>query len=148
MMESIIKPKRPTGPGWNRSVPVANGTLGADITAGVPANARWKFKAFTGSLISSAAIANRDVSISMAPTSSTIILTNAIVDQPASVTYDYGAAVWYTPTGLFPSKVELSVPADLVLISGGAVSTVTANIQAGDQWVSMTLQVEEWLDNV
>lgn len=134
------------GPGWMRSVAVANPAAGADFLTFVPNGARWRVVGAHMILTTSATVANR-VSRSRFNDGA-----NDYFDGPPNqvIPASQTASITWTPS---PTSAGANVPdvmvdlSDTIIATGGdGVGTSTENIQAGDQYSAIDLRVEEWIE--
>jgi hypothetical protein len=135
------------GSGFVRSVSGTQPAAGLEIAETVPARARWQVIAFRASLITSAVVASRGPSIQFDAPAGGIMRS---VDPGAVAASTIGQIVAacgldaIAPVGL--NVLQFGLPSPSVLLAGTIISTVTVNLQAGDQWGFPTMQVLEWLD--
>ena len=137
------------GAGLIRIVTGTNPAAGAEISEAVPANARWKLKGLIASLVSDATVLNRKVRFEVDDGTNVIFPTITGPNHAASSTFVY------VPTAGYPVEQAaihganyyiFPLPMDLVLFQGYQIYTVTANIQAGDDWGAPRILVEEWIE--
>src|SRR5208337_2034479 len=125
---------------------------GNDFNCPVPTYARWRIRAVTAQLTTSAGVVNREPALIIYQSGNITYQAAALVVQTASTTVFY-SGVGLTPyTQCNPLIQLIGMPPDLVL-SGqiGAAASIrsnTINLQGADQWTSQIFIVEEWLDNV
>lgn len=129
-----------------------NSTLpgaGADWLFVVPSNVRWRIVSIEAQLTTAVAVANRSTNISLAMGGA----APSFKGEPDSVIpASTVAVVSYSPApiiaALVNTVVNVPIPPDNRLIGGDQITSLTANLQAADQWTQAILTVEEWLDNV
>lgn len=140
------------GPGLLYGVSQGNPAAGADFVVSVPVNARWKVRSLAATFTTSAAVANRQVSITVADLTAFKFrgfpLQNIAASQVALISAYPG-----TPfTSVVATDFTLPLPPDLYLTGSPAFSDVIQSVtvakDVADQWSAIRLLVEEWLDNV
>lgn len=133
------------GPGAIVSV---TGTLpgaGVEISETVPANVVWLLKSFTFQLTTSAAVANRIPHLIVDDG------THVLLDSPATSVLAAGATGRYvTGDDAFVQAATdgtqwMQFVADLRMMPGYRMRTVTTALQAGDQYTAPQYLVKEWL---
>lgn len=136
------------GPGYVYSISAGMIPSGIDFDFQIPANARWAPISWTGLLSTSAAASNRGVSMMCVSGGLQVFRSAATGVQVASTQQEYDAArlAPYTPYSGAP--MLMAIPPGLVLSPLGTVGSDTVGLLIGDNWSSVHLQVEEWLDNV
>jgi hypothetical protein len=133
------------GGGWVRTVVGTDPAAGNEISEAVPTNALWRLLGVYCTLVTDATVANRTPALVIDDGSNIVWRGPWTVAQTASSTNNYSignsmpAQVWYASTGLLP------LPTILLLPAGYRIRTVTANLQAGDNWGAPNLWVEEYL---
>jgi hypothetical protein len=146
----ILTPTETTG--WVHTVTVGNPAAGADWSAVVPTNTRWRVISFFAQFQTSATVATRAVSLAVTGGGQFVFVGSAIATQLASLINDYSGAQLTPYTPGLATILTLPIPPNLYLsqLSGGtnSVASQTNNLQAGDQWSNINVLVEEWLDNV
>lgn len=132
--------------GGLRGVSVANPAAGADWSLVVPANLRWSILGVQATLVTNATVANRAPSLQIQDPVGHGYDVTAPGAQAASQTI-----IWnWTPGG--PEKTIVGVDASATLGvptkvgPAWVIRTVTSLLQAGDQWSTISLVFEEWLD--
>lgn len=134
------------GNGLARSFNLGSFTAGTDFTVTVPTGARWLVQNLEATLVTSAAVATRQVVIEVldnngllcwaAPASST---------QTASLTDTYSFTGGVNPGGTAPNFIT-PLPDVVQLAQGFKIVTVTTALQAGDQWTAAVINVIEWIE--
>ncbi len=135
------------GPGLLRSLTVANPAAGVDWTQAAPTNGRWFLRGGTATLLTSAAIANRQVALVIDDGASTLFTIEAAAVQAAGATVVYDLIPGDTLTALTATHQPVIIPRDLRLLAGWRVRTSTGLLQAGDQWSAIQLMLEEWIED-
>ncbi|HYL64441.1 MAG TPA: hypothetical protein VE077_17645 [Candidatus Methylomirabilis sp.] len=138
-------PKEPTdGAGFLRSITGTIPGAGADLSESVPANRRWILPMFTASLVTSAAVANRGVAFTIDDGVNILYAVGVPTVQTASSTVRY----LLTSTGVRSTAAEtdqlVPIPNLTSLKNGYRIKSVTANLQAGDQWSAPQYLAIEW----
>lgn len=134
-------------PGWVHEVAVANPAAGADFTTSVPTSARWQILSARMLLTTSATVANR---IPHANISDGVNLghsgpPNAVIPASSTnVNIEWTAAI--TAQGTNVPDVMVSLAPDIIAMTGWSIFSSTANLQAGDQYSSIVLEVMEWVE--
>lgn len=140
------------GPGYVYGFSQSAPAVGVDQAVTVPNNTRWRVRAAWCQLTASAGVANRDVTIVIGVGGTWTWQATSLAAVTASqvVIFSIGAVTPYTE--LLGTFQILPIPPDIVLqyssFGSGGMSTVTTNLQAGDQWSAIRMLVEEWLDNI
>jgi hypothetical protein len=137
------------GPGLGQELTVGNPAAGADWLYTVPAGTRLRISSWSAVLTTSATVSNRFVQ-ALIKTSAGAIGWQAISSQAiaASTTAQVSAAPGqYTATGILLS-VTAPLPSPCILLAQEQIGTLTQNLQAADQWSSIRLLTESWLDNI
>ena len=134
-----------SGQGAIRSITGTVPGAGAEITETVPSPGAWRVIAFTYSLTTSAAVANRNPTLVVDDGANTLVRVTPPAVQTASsiVTYSWAAGM---PNGTLSSAVQPGpFPVGLFIDSGFRIRTQTVAMQAGDQYSAPQYLVEEWL---
>lgn len=127
------------------TVVVANPAAGADWTQDVPAGEFWTLQSWRGRFQTDATVANRTINWRLerpAPGLEDLVTFTATVVQPASsiVIYQGTLGVGELPA-VRNGGLQMMFPDAIVLEPGTRISTVTQNIQAGDQWSEIHLAI-------
>ena len=135
------------GPGNIRTVSITNPAAGADWTAFVPSNARWRVQNWNAQL----AIANAGtprIIRSIVQDTLVNIYWEGQPNQAAAIntTVQVSAASGQFTSAVDTALINLALPSPCFVPSAGAVRVLTTNINAGDQWSAIRLEVEEWID--
>ncbi len=135
------------GPGVIRSIAGTDPAANTEISEAVPTNARWRLLGLDAALVTSAFVANREVVLTIDDGATVVAEVAAGVAQAASVTRRYSFARGVPRLAPAASTV-ISAPApDIVLGAGFRIRTVTANLDAGDNFGAPQLLVEEWIED-
>lgn len=129
-----------------REVLVANPAAGAEWSATVPAGAWWELLGVEYTLTTSAVVANRQSVLRTRDADSrTVLRAEQSATQAASLAVAYTAtpglgAVVASTAG---NSAPLATPPQ-ILPAAWTVGTLTGNLDAGDAYSNITLQVREW----
>lgn len=134
------------GPGFLHSVLTANPAAGAEMIFTAPAGTRFGIISHLFALTTSAAVANRNVEFLVDDGANAYWRVSSPVTVAASTTQVFSVASFNYPQGIVTTDSVLPMPANLRLPPGHRLRTLTGNIQAADQYNSITTLVEEWLD--
>ena len=120
-----------TGPAVSTIDPAA----GAEISFTVPAGETWELQSFEGALVTSAVVANRQVSLIIDNgAGATLARIVAAATQAASLTYVYSFSdVGYEYGAVRDNKLVQGLPR-MTLAAGWTVRTSTLNLDVGDNW--------------
>jgi hypothetical protein len=129
-------------------VPAVN--AGLDWSTTVPVGAQWRVTAAHAILTTSAAVANRQLLFYY--TNFAGLAKFRATYGPAQTaslarTYAYGISTPHASGFSFDGFVD-GIPGDLILIGGDLVRTFVLNIDAGDSWTQVSVQVLERLSFV
>jgi hypothetical protein len=134
------------GAGRIRTILGADPAAGAEISETVPAGARWRLRTFAYTLVTSAAVVNRVPVLTIDDGANIFWEAASNVAQTATQTAKYRAGAG-VPLGTFAALAYwLPLPSDLTLQAGCRIRTVTAAIDAGDNYGPPVYQVEELLE--
>lgn len=135
------------GAGALRSITGTDPAAGAEISEAVPSGARWQLLAFAADLVTSATAANRVPALTIDDGTTVYARVSIGQNETASKTWHNhflpGAAVQDDTTDLI---VVASLPTPLYLGAGHRIKTVTAALDAGDNWGKPQLLVREWIE--
>lgn len=124
----------------------ANAPVGTEISITIGAARRARVQSLAFSLVTSAAVANRQVALIIDDGANTLWREIAADVQAASLTRNYVAAPIGFEHALRVDLAHLSIPVDFWLRGGWRIQTLTTALQAGDQFVAIRLVTEEHLD--
>lgn len=133
------------GPGQAVTATVANPAAGADWTYTVPAGVQLTLISVRAVLTTSAAVANRVPLLRVTnPTAQIILDAGSPTTQAASLTYTYswGAGA---QSAASPPSIQIGIPQGLRVAAGATIQTVTAGIQAADQWSAITISSTQFV---
>lgn len=115
---------------------------GADFAFVVPGNQVWQVVSVTAQLVTSAAVANRRPSLVVDDQTTTFARMNSGIVSAASLTTVWSWIADYDlETGAAGSAVTDPYPSGMVLPAGHRLRSVTALIDAADQWSSVVAWV-------
>ncbi len=134
------------GPGVIRSIAGTDPAAGVEIIETVPTGAVWKILSFFATLATSIAVANRAVSVAIDDGTNAFARVFANGVQAASTTNTYN----FLPRSIEPAATNLNyygcMPLDMTLSAGYRIRTLTALLDAADDWGAPRLLVEEWVE--
>ena len=135
------------GPGYPRLIIDTQPAAGADVVKLVPVGARWAMLAFTSTLTTGIGVANRRAHFSFDQTPTAYALLPMARVQIASASVDYFWAAGCPSDVAYSNTAELqSMLVGPNLLAGTSFGTLTANLQAADQWTGVRYFVHEWLE--
>ena len=112
-----------------------NQAAGNDIEDTVPNGQTWELLAMNFTLVTDATVADRTVAISIESPSGEIIRRITGTTQQATETTRYHALPGGTNAAVVANTVtEIALPPKIILPSGSTLMTITANLQAGDNY--------------
>lgn len=136
------------GPGWVHLVGLAAPVAGSDWFQLQPTNTRWKLLALLVDFTTGAAVANRNISLSLVGEGVEIWRGWGNQTVPANTPTQLSGGDTFLPAPLTLAFVGISFPSNVILWNAGGLGTATVGIQPADQWGAPKILVEEWLDNV
>jgi hypothetical protein len=135
------------GPGAVRLIIGTNPAPGVEIAEAVPSGARWRLIHFIAQLSTSAAVASRVPYLSLFVSGTRFSFYPPAASVPQTfVQYVQWATAYTTWVVGGVTAQAASMPAGLLLPAGSQVQTFTELLQAGDDWGTPELLVEEWLE--
>ncbi len=135
------------GPGVLLSTAVANPAAATDWTLTVPANARWRVRGGSATLVTGVVAPVRQVALVIDDGANTFYTIEAATTQAASLTQIYNLLPGDTLTTLISTQLPVFLPTDLVLFAGWRIRTSTTAIAGLDQWSAIRLLIEENLED-
>lgn len=138
-----------SGPGLIKTVTGTNPAAAVEVSEACPANARWRLLSAYLVLTTDANVANRTVNIVITDGASTYQQYAAGAVQTASLGYNYIIAAGYPikDTAIDARAfMRIPIPNDVILFQGWTLDTVIDGKQAGDDWSTVRLVVEEWIE--
>lgn len=134
------------GRGWVFTLTQAAPAAGAEIVVTVPAGEQWILRALRASLTASVAVANRQPTLAIDDGAGNLsVSVTAGNSQAAGTTNTYN---WFPGAPLQAVSATvffLTMPPELRLPPGSLIKSVTANIQAADQWSVPVLLIERFV---
>lgn len=137
------------GPGELTSMSVGNPAAGSDWSLVVPNNNRWRIQSWNAQLVTAAAVANRIVRAQIKNTAGVVVwqaAPSAVI--PASQTVQVCASDVSALSVADPGTISLPLPAPTMLLTNMSLGVSTTALQAGDQWSSIRVMTETWIDLV
>ncbi len=135
------------GPGALYNIVITNPAPGVDWTQLVPTNARWRIRSIVATFTASAVVATRIPRLVFFPSG----LFTAVFEGPVTITagqaFQITWAAGFGVAGFQGVAANLFMPAEMILMQAGLFKVQTQNLQAGDQWSSIVIYVEEWLED-
>lgn len=134
------------GRGAARSIAVTDPAAGNDWSQAVPAGARWRVYGARATLTTDVTVALRVVHLRVTDGSQILFDWPALTSQAASLTVLYSGASWGVGPATTDGTQAVNLPIDVLLLAGWTVEVATTNLQAGDDWNTVRLAVEEWIE--
>lgn len=135
------------GPGQMRVIQGTTPGAGAEISETVPAGARWEVIAFSGQLVTSAAVANRVPVLTIDDGANIFFRGDSNFSQAASLTGKYHwAQGMMASMAAHIGALQAGLPGDLTLGPGCRIKTATTAIDVADQWSAVNYLVRERFD--
>lgn len=118
---------------------------GVEWTETVPTGKSWRIFAIRASLVTSADVANRRVTVTATLSSSIVFKSTDESVQAAGVTHAYNIAPQQGhAVANLDHYLPLPICGDWVLPAGTVIASVTDNLQAADNWGVPVFYVEEF----
>lgn len=134
------------GPGALRPIAGADPAAGAEWTITIPTGTRYRLRSVSAVLVTDATAANREVSIVVTAGAVVVASVASGVNHVASQTRRYNAFP-AAVRGAAAQVLDLLVPLPYVELRGGdTITSVTTNLQAGDNWGAPQAYGERLLD--
>jgi hypothetical protein len=135
------------GGGALRSITGTTPGVGVEVSETVPTGARWELISFMATLVTSATVANRVPSLVLDDGANVFARPSILVNETASTTWPNNWGQGYTAASTSLGGAVMSpLPVNVRLPSGGRIRTITAALQAGDQWNAVQYLVREWIE--
>ena len=137
------------GSGLRHLVTGTNPAAGAEISEAVPTNARWKIRGIFIQLTTDVTVIDRRVAVTFDDGANMYYLKASGGVHPASLTKNYHPTPGYNiDDAAFDAQgsIRIPLPPDVILSAGYRIRSVTANLQAGDNFGAPLLDVEEWIE--
>jgi hypothetical protein len=142
------------GPGNVVILPITNPGNGVEWSLTVPTNARWRLVSAFWILSSDATVGNRVSGLRIKNAGGNLVWN---IDQvgasiPASSSAQISATAGvngaaFSATGFVPAWI-IPLPTQQILLATGVIQSLSTFLGANDSVNTITVQVEEWLDNV
>jgi len=133
------------GRGTLRSIGGTTPAAGAEISETVPTAAIWRLISFRYTLVTSAAVANRLPQLLISDGANTLAQVGAAVSIAAGVTTVFSYAQGVQAVASQNGQTWCFLPFSEYLSAGFKIQTLTAAIQAADQYSAVQYLVEEWI---
>ncbi len=133
------------GAGASLVFTVANPAAGADWSTSPNANAQWQLIAVSAALVTSAAAANRNITLRLRSLLATVYNGDASASVLANTTAQITGAPGQNSSTLIGTNVFIPLPPNTLLTVSNSIISVTTNIQGADQWSAIRVWVREWL---
>ncbi len=131
------------GRGHLALIPVPQPAAGADWTIRPPVGARWRVLGGSAKLVTSAAIANRQVYLAVSYDGLELFRIAAAAVQAAGATVVYELIPGLTLTTAIGGFQPVFLPLTALLDPRMVLASVTGAIDVGDQWSGVVLFLEE-----
>jgi hypothetical protein len=139
------QPLPPTaGVGVTRTITPSNPAAGADWSVTVPVGATWVINSVTATFTASAGVANRNPQLQFITAGGAVLFSG--VNNTAITASQAETIVWWNgapQAAANANTIYASLMNGVRVPGGGAVKVTTLNLQAGDQWSNIVLQVQE-----
>lgn len=125
----------------------SNPAANTEASISVSTDKIWRLRAARVQLVTDANAANRRVHLSITHASGGLAYdVISSIDIPANTT----RVIHFMPYPTIPdaeddNDIVVSIPPDIILLSGGSIATSTTNRQVGDDFGALNVQVEEWM---
>ena len=116
---------------------------GAEINITVPGRAAWEIMAVTFTLVTSSDVAIRTVSVSFDDGQHVFVRVAMPTTQSASLTWTYSLFAGGDRQSILFGLLRQALPADLVMLPGWRITTLTSNLQAADNFGAPVLYIRE-----
>ena len=134
------------GPGLVRNIEGTDPAAGAEISETVPTGARWRLITLHAVLTADATAVTRNPKLVLNDGLSDYLITPVGATATASQT----VKVTWSASGLEDISSVLAqvepLPSGLLIPAGHGISTLTVNLQAGDNYAAPQFLVEEWIE--
>ena len=134
------------GPGLIRAVAGADPAAGAEILVTVPTAARWRLHSIRFALVTDATAVNRESDLIIDDGATTLLIIEPPALQGAGGTRGYNYGADFPSLNALTQEFLIPLPVGLILLTGYRIRTVTANLQAGDNYGIPQVLVEEWIE--
>ena len=134
------------GPGYIRLVTGSDPAAGSEVSITVPTNAVWRLRSLRLRLDTDSTVANRRVAL-VVDDGSTVAFTKlspAVQAESLTRYYNFNFGLGYEEGDFTADTISIGIN-DLIIPEGWRIRTITANLQAGDDYHAPILVVEEWI---
>ena len=128
-----------------RSITGTDPAAGAEISEIVPARTRWRLISIYLSLTTDTTVINRRIRLIIENPTNSLFQIYLSTLQTASATWYYSFSKISTPETRVFSRIYIPIPT-FILPTLSNIRTVTDNLQAGDNYGTPQILVEEWID--
>jgi hypothetical protein len=135
-----------SGQGFLASQAVSSPGAGSDFNVFGVANTRAQLMGIIATLTTSAAVANRLVTMTLNDSVRNCLQVPAAAVQAASTAVTYCFTPVNAPFGPVGGLALVAMPTPTKLMNNWRLATATQNLQAADQWSSITASFEQWFD--
>ena len=140
-----LHPPQPDTFGWMELKNVTNPSAGADWTKGLDVYSVSRIRSLQFTLTTSATVANRRVHLEFEDIEGGKFEVWSSVDQAASTTRIYSCCpVAGASSFADDNDILIPIPPNLVMKADSLIRTKTVNLQAGDQFSSISINTEQW----
>lgn len=130
---------------YAKIITVASPAVATEISIPAPGQGLWRVISLAFRLVTDANVANRAVQLFADDGTNVWWRASAAAVQAAGTTVDHGAFAGAATSTLTGTVATLALPSEgLWLEPGWRLRTITANIQAGDQYSAIAALVEEF----
>lgn len=130
---------------YYRLVTISDPAPGSEFAIVAPGQGIWRVVSVAWRLVTSAAVADRNVNLVADDQTDIYLQSRSGVDQSAGLTGTYGAFAGAAPGGFPATLINLALPNDgLILQPGHRLRSRTVNIQAADQFSLIRALVQEF----
>lgn len=127
---------------------ILNGTdpaPGVEVSESVPLRTRWRVAGLSATLTTDATVATRTVRFRINTAGAEVYRAASSITQTASQVIRYLFTDGVPFSSLAAELSVVPIPRQAVLVEGHVLATATLNLQAGDDWSSVRLWVEDWI---
>lgn len=123
---------------------IATPAAGAEFVVQPNTVGHWRILSLIFTLATSAVVANRNVSFSVTDGTTRTFKQVTAANQAAALSFDYTAYAQATPTVVVNNTVVMQLPeGGLWLPKGWSLTSLTANLDVGDQYSGIVLDIQE-----
>ncbi|HZD31612.1 MAG TPA: hypothetical protein VE779_08115 [Candidatus Angelobacter sp.] len=137
------------GPGYIYEISVGNPAVATDWSYTNPTTVRLRISSWSALFAASGTAGNRWCQPFIKTVAGVLVwLSNPSTSVPVSTTARVSASQSQVTGFGYGTTIQVPLPAPTILMPGETIGTVTGNITTGDQWSSIVIAAEAWLDNV